>query len=136
MVCSTLMLPLFIIKWLAKVCLKTCLACLLTVLAVRSQSFKLKYNSNYIDQIWTILQEDFVFKFPESSCKDNLHYKRYYKKVTSFSGKNYQLVLGNFLSSCARKGLEFSTVLKDLQKMIIWQDIALHYDKTIRRKLS
>ncbi|MGI9282867.1 MAG: hypothetical protein ACR2PX_24995 [Endozoicomonas sp.] len=93
------------------------------------KSFKLKYNSNYIDPIWTILQEDIVFKFPESSYTDNLHYKRYYKKPTSFSGKNYQLVLGNFLSSCARKGLEFTTVLKELQQMIIWPDIALHYEK-------
>ena len=92
------------------------------------KSFKLRYNSNYIDPIWTILQDDIVFKFPESSYTDNLHYKRYYKKATSFSGKNYQLVLGNFLSSCARKSLEFKTVLKELQNMIIWQDIALHYE--------
>lgn len=94
------------------------------------KSFKLKYNSNYIDPIWTILQDDIVFKFPESSYTDNLHYKRYYKKPTSFSGKNYQLVLGNFLSSCARKSLEFKTVLKELQSMIIWEDITHHYLKS------
>ena len=93
------------------------------------KSFKLKYNSNYIDPIWTILQDDIVLKFPESSYADNLHYKRYYKKPTSFSGKNYQLVLGNFLSSCARRSLDFKIVLKELQGMTIWQDIALHYEK-------
>lgn len=54
-------------------------------------SFKLKYNSNYLDPIWTVLQEDIEFTFPESSYEKNLHYKRYYKKATSFSGKNYQL---------------------------------------------
>ncbi|MRI32695.1 hypothetical protein EOPP23_06805 [Endozoicomonas sp. OPT23] len=92
------------------------------------KSFKLKYNSNYLDPIWTILQEDIVFKFPESSYQDNLHYKRYYKKATSFSGKNYQLVIGNFLSACARKGLDFQTVLDGLQAMVIWDDIAVYYE--------
>ena len=93
------------------------------------KSFKLKYNSNYIDPIWTILQDDIVFKFPESSYTDNLHYKRYYKKATSFSGKNYQLYLGNFLSACARKSEPFKKVLKELQNRMIWNDIALHYEK-------
>ena len=93
------------------------------------KSFKLKYNSNYIDPIWTILQDDIVFKFPESSYTDNLHYKRYYKKPTSFSGKNYQLVLGNFLSSCARKNLSFKAVLDSLQRMVIWSDITLYYER-------
>ena len=91
-------------------------------------TFKLKYNSNYIDPIWTVLQEDIVFRFPESSYKDNLHYKRYYKKATSFSGKNYQLYVGNFLSACARKGATFHKVLTELQKSYIWNDIALHYE--------
>ncbi len=93
------------------------------------KSFKLKYNTNYIDPIWTILQDDIVFKFPESSYQDNLHYKRYYKKATSFSGKNYQLYLGNFLSACARKSEPFQKVLKELQNSMIWNDIALHYEK-------
>ena len=93
------------------------------------KSFKLKYNSNYIDPIWTILQDDIVFKFPESSYTNNLHYKRYYKKPTSFSGKNYQLILGNFLSACARKSMNSKTVIRERQSMSIWQDIALHYER-------
>ncbi|KEI71425.1 hypothetical protein [Endozoicomonas elysicola] len=93
------------------------------------RSFKLKYNSNYLDPIWTILLEDIVFKYPESAYKDNLHYKRYYKKATSFSGKNYQLYIGNLLSACARKGLKFKRVLRELQGSVIWDDIAQHYEK-------
>ncbi|WP_422450448.1 MULTISPECIES: hypothetical protein [unclassified Endozoicomonas] len=92
-------------------------------------SFKLKYNSNYLDPIWTVLQEDIEFTFPESSYEENLHYKRYYKKATSFSGKNYQLYMGNFLSACARKATPFCKVLKELQRSMIWSDIALHYEK-------
>ncbi len=92
------------------------------------KSFKLLYNRNYLEPIWSILQDDVVFKYPESSYKDNLHYKRYYKKPTSFSGKNYQLLLGNFLSACARESLPFETVLKELQSLSIWNSIALHYE--------
>ena len=93
------------------------------------KSFKLKYNTNYLDPIWTILLDDIVFKYPESAYKENLHYKRYYKKATSFSGKNYQLYIGNLLSACARKGLTFKKVLRELQASIIWTDIADHYEK-------
>ena len=92
------------------------------------KSFKLRYNSNYLDPIWTILQEDVVFKYPESSYKENLHYKRYYKKATSFSGKNYQLYLGNFLSASARKNVKFKNVLKALQNNYLWEDIAKYYE--------
>ncbi|MGI9280962.1 MAG: hypothetical protein ACR2PX_15255 [Endozoicomonas sp.] len=93
------------------------------------KSFKLKFNSNYIDPIWSILQDDIMFRFPEPSYTDNLHYKRYYKKATSFSGKNYQLYLGNFLSACARKAEPFTKVLRELQRSMIWEDIALHYER-------
>ena len=92
------------------------------------KSFKLRYNSNYMDPIWSVLQDDIVFKFPESSYTDNLHYKRYYKKATSFSGKNYQLYLGNFLSASARKGVTFKRLLKVLKDNYLWEDIARHYE--------
>ena len=93
------------------------------------KSFKLRYNSNYMNPILSILQDDIVFKFLESSYTDNLHYKRYYKKPTSFSGKNYRLYIGNFLSSCARKALQFSKVLKELHRSIIWWDIIQYYQE-------
>ncbi|MRI32612.1 hypothetical protein EOPP23_06375 [Endozoicomonas sp. OPT23] len=92
------------------------------------KSFQFKYNRNYLDPLWTILKDDVVFKYPESSYKDNLHYKRYYKKATSFTGKNYQLMMGNFLSACARESVPFDTVLHELQSMTIWNSITLHYE--------
>ncbi|WP_062265424.1 hypothetical protein [Endozoicomonas arenosclerae] len=92
------------------------------------ESFKYCHNSNYIAPIWTILQSDIEFSSPEIFYQDNLYYKRYYKKASSCSGKNYQLILGNFLSACARKRLTFMTTLSELQKMIIWEDIAQNYE--------
>ena len=47
----------------------------------------------------------------------------------SFSDKNYQLVLGNFLSPCARNDLEFRTMMNAHQDLLIWQEIALHCEK-------
>ncbi len=93
------------------------------------KSFQLTFNRNYLDPVWTILKEDVVFKYPESSYKDNLHYKRYYKKATSFTGKNYQLILGNFLSACARESIPFDTVLEELQSLTIWNSITVHYEE-------
>ncbi len=93
------------------------------------ESFKYRHNSNYIAPVWTILQHDIEFSFPENSYKTNLHYKRYYKKATAFSGKNYQLYLGNFLSACARKAEPFKKVLEELQNSMIWTDITLHYEE-------
>ncbi len=62
------------------------------------QSFKLKHNTNYFHPIWTILMNDLVFA-PEGINKNDhpTHYQRHYKKPDSFSGKNYQLYLGNYI---------------------------------------
>jgi hypothetical protein len=92
------------------------------------ESFKYCHNSNYIAPIWTILQDDIEFRFPESSYQENLYYKRYYKKASSCSGKNYQLILGNFLSACARRRMTFKSVIEELQKLSVWSDIAEHYE--------
>ncbi len=72
---------------------------------------------------------DVVFT-PEgfSNQGQQLNYQRHYKKPDTFSGKNYQLYLGNFLSACARKRLSFEQVLEELQNSIIWNDIALYYE--------
>ena len=93
------------------------------------KSFQLTFNRNYLDPFWTILKDDVVFRYPESSYKDNLHYKRYYKKPTSFTGKNYQLILGNFLSAYARESIPFDTLLDELQSLKIWNSITLHYEE-------
>lgn len=100
------------------------------------ESFKYCHNSNYIAPIWTILQNDITFRFPESSYQDNLYYKRYYKKASSCSGKNYQLILGNFLSACARRGMVFNSVLSELQQLIIWQDISDHYESRMTTEIE
>lgn len=93
------------------------------------KSFKLKHNTNYFHPIWSILMNDLVFA-PEgiSNQSQQLNYQRHYKKPDTFSGKNYQLYLGNFLSACARKRLSFEQVLEELQNNIIWNDIALYYE--------
>ncbi|MGB0361105.1 MAG: hypothetical protein ACPGEF_06840, partial [Endozoicomonas sp.] len=64
------------------------------------KSFQLKYNRNYLDPFWTILKEDVVFQQTKTD-REHFKYQRYYKKPDSFSGKNYQLFLGNHLSACA-----------------------------------
>ncbi|KEI71421.1 hypothetical protein GV64_12325 [Endozoicomonas elysicola] len=93
------------------------------------KSFKLKHNTNYFHPIWSILMNDLVFAPEGINAPDQqLNYQRHYKKPDTFSGKNYQLYLGNYLSACARKRLPFEQVLEELQNNIIWNDIALHYE--------
>ncbi len=90
--------------------------------------FKLKQTRNYFHPIWTLLLQDVLFAPVGLREGEPVAYRRYHKRPDSFSGKNYQLLLGNFISCCARKELPVQVVIDQLQQLVIWDDITNYYE--------
>lgn len=65
-------------------------------------NFRLHYNTNYVDPIWTILREDVVW----SGVAERFIYCRAKKSPAAPSRRNVALWIGNLLRLKARQGIK------------------------------
>ncbi|WP_077528831.1 hypothetical protein [Vreelandella utahensis] len=86
------------------------------------RSFRYLARPGWFDPFWTILTR---LRMPEHS--DTVEYRRGYKSADGFSGKNIELLLGNFVSCCARWNLSKNKSWQALQDMPFFDMIREHY---------
>ena len=87
------------------------------------QSFKYLHRPGLYHPLWTrISRQAMPLSAPE------VHYRRHYKSATGFSGKNIELLLGNYISCAARHRMEARDAWKALQSLPFFQHIADHYE--------
>jgi hypothetical protein len=92
--------------------------------------FQLRFNTKYIDPVWTIFQQDADFQYSFRS----IDYKRSYKTSGEGIEKNIQLALGNLLTIYARNDMRFDQVLRSLKKSGLWKDLqAYNKDRNVSR---
>ena len=86
-------------------------------------NFRYLYSPGYFDPFWTLIRS--------CSLADDgvalVEYRRYYKTASGFSGKNVELLLGNFVSLAARNRMSAAQAWKALKSLPFWQVIEDHY---------
>ena len=86
------------------------------------RQFKFLARPGWFDPVWTVLSR-------QKLCDDEYHvdYKRYHKTAAGFSGKNVELLLGNFISCAARMRLTFEQTWRALHALPVYDLIRDHY---------
>lgn len=93
------------------------------------KQFQLRYNTKYIDPIWTLFQHDVDFQYGYRT----LDYRRSYKTSGEGIEKNIQLALGNLITIFARNDMNLKEALRSLKASGLWKDLQA-YNKA--RKIS
>ena len=88
-------------------------------------SYKLMFNTQTVDPIWQLFQEDAKFDTPDPVV--SMNYKRYYKSANGFSGKNVDLFMGNWLSIISRSRKSPAHAWKELKQMSVFPVIEEYY---------
>lgn len=86
-------------------------------------SFKFLHRPGYFAPVWTVLTRLEVAEIPE-----DVQYKRGYKQADTFSGKNIELLLGNFLSCAARHQMTKRNTWEAIKKMPFFPIIRDYYE--------
>jgi len=86
-------------------------------------NFRYLYSPGYFDPFWTLIGG--LSLCPGGSPK--VEYRRYYKTSSGFSGKNVELLLGNFLSCAARMRLSGCQAWKAFTRLPFFQMLQDHY---------
>lgn len=86
-------------------------------------SFRLLHRPGYFDPAWSVLDRLAVPDVPD--CID---YKRHYKKADTFSGKNIELLLGNFISCATRHRMTARAAWEAVQAMPFYTLIREYYE--------
>jgi len=87
------------------------------------RQFKFLARPGWFDPVWTVLGR-------QKLCDDEyqVDYKRYHKTAAGFSGKNVELLLGNFISCAARMRLTFEQTWRALHALPVYDLIHDHYN--------
>ena len=93
-------------------------------------SFKFLQSPSRFHPLWTVFMEDVRVQVPVQSFLDKTDYKRHYKTSAGFSGKNIDLLKGNFISLCARERLTPEQTINAFQTLPFWPTIKdFYHDK-------
>jgi len=85
-------------------------------------SFRYLYRPGWFDPFWTLIARQALPTDPPE-----VDYKRYYKTSSGYSGKNVELLLGNYISCAARHRMSHCQAWKALEALPFFQLILDHY---------
>ncbi len=91
------------------------------------QSFRYLYSPKFFHPVWSLLSQDVRVVDSSDSLLEETDYKRHYKTSAGFSGKNIELLLGNFISLAARERLDQSQTVNALKGLPVWETIENFY---------
>lgn len=86
-------------------------------------NFRFLNSPAYFDPLWTFLRGQSLHDGKEPA----VDYRRYYKSASGFSGKNVELLLGNFVSLAARHRMSANLAWKALKQLPFFEVIEDHY---------
>lgn len=86
------------------------------------ESFRYLARPGWFDPFWTLISRQAFSLDPEP-----VKYKRYYKKASGFSGKNVELLLGNFISLGAREQMTSRNLWRALKRLPFFRVVKEHY---------
>lgn len=87
-----------------------------------TDSFRYLYRPGWFDPFWTLIARQALPTDPPE-----VDYKRYYKTSSGYSGKNVELLLGNYISCAARHRMSHCQAWKALEALPFFQLILDHY---------
>ncbi len=87
------------------------------------QGFRYLQRPGYFHPVWTVLGRHML-----TNDQPPVEMKRYYKSASGFSGKNVELLLGNFISCAARQRMTARNTWRALRKLPFFQVLQDHYD--------
>ena len=99
-------------------------------------SFRFLLRPGYFHPVWSVLARQVLEEIPNS-----VEYKRHYKSSDTFSGKNIELLLGNFISCATRHQMTKRNTWEAIKNMPFWEIIRDYYhqkgkdEKELRRHL-
>lgn len=86
------------------------------------ESYKYLHRPGLYDPFWTLISRQ---AYPLET--ETVDYKRYYKSASGYSGKNVELLLGNFISCAARHRMSHCQAWKALESLPFFDLILDHY---------
>jgi len=86
------------------------------------ESYKYLHRPGLYDPLWTLITRQ---AYPLEH--ETVDYKRYYKSASGYSGKNVELLLGNFISCAARHRMSHTQAWKALESLPFFELILEHY---------
>ncbi|SFL30526.1 hypothetical protein [Azotobacter beijerinckii] len=90
-------------------------------------NFRLLSRPGVNDPLWTLIRDDVRVETGRDSLLDETEYRRYYKTAKGFSGKNVDLMMGNFVTLLARQGVGAKKGIEALKTLPVWEVIQEHY---------
>ncbi|EKF74205.1 hypothetical protein A11A3_09405 [Alcanivorax hongdengensis A-11-3] len=85
-------------------------------------AFKYLHRPGVYHPVWTLLGNQLL-----SDDNEPVEYKRYYKSASGFSGKNVELLLGNYISCAARHRMSSAQAYKALERLPFFDLLIEHY---------
>ena len=85
-------------------------------------NFRYLYRPGWFDPFWTLISRQALPLDPPT-----VDYKRYYKSASGYSGKNVELLLGNYISCAARHRMSHTQAWKALESLPFFELILEHY---------
>lgn len=104
-------------------------------------NFRLLARPGVFDPAWTLFRDDVRVETGLTSLLDDTEYRRYYKTARGFSGRNVDLMMGNFVSLLARQGVGAKKGFEALKSLPVWDVVSDYYagkdlsERDIYRKL-
>ena len=86
------------------------------------QGFRYLQRPGYFHPVWTVLSRHVL-----TNDQAPVEMKRYYKSASGFSGKNVELLLGNFISCAARERMTSRNTWRALRKLPFFKVLEDHY---------
>lgn len=86
-------------------------------------NFRYLVSPKYFHPAWTLFRG-----YSISDDEPKVRYRRHHKTASGFSGKNVELLLGNFVSLAARNRMSASLAWKALQALPFFEVITEHYN--------
>lgn len=85
-------------------------------------SFRYLTRPGYFDPAWSLLARQVWPEIPQ-----DVQYKRHYKQADTFSGKNIELFIGNFISCCTRHNMRPGMAWKAIQQVPFYDIVREYY---------